>query len=150
MTFTLLEVVAGITCVAVIAGVIAFARLTRRLSGTAREIEYAARRVSALTPAVESLIDDGRAQLEELQSLTHNTSQIVGDVQAVTGEASAATVNVVRLLEDRVVGRYAAIIAGTRAGLNVLRRARGGNGSETDERRIGVLADQEINKEGNQ
>lgn len=142
MTFTLLEVVAGITCIGVVAGVIAFARLTHRLSGTAREIEYAARRISALTPAVQSLIDDGRAELEELRSLTHNASQIVGDVQTVTGEASAATVNAVRLLEDRVVGRYAAIIAGARAGLSVLRRARGGNGSETDERRIGALADQ--------
>jgi hypothetical protein len=131
----------------VVAGVIAFARLVRRLMGTAREIEYAARRVSALTPAMESLIDDGHAELEELRSLTHKTLQIVGDVQTVTGEASAATANVVRLLEDRVVGRSAAIIAGARAGLVVLRRARGGNGSETDERKIGALAD-EIDKDG--
>ena len=141
MTFTLLEVTAGITCVAVVVAVLSIVRLVRRLTGTAREIEHTARKFATLAHAVQSLIDDGHAELQELRSLTEKTSQIVGDVKAVTGEASAATTNLVRALESRVVGRYAAIIAGARAGFDVLRRARGGNGSEADERQIGALAD---------
>src|SRR5512145_87936 len=120
MTFTLLEVTAGITCVAVVVAALSIVRLVRRLTTTAREIEYAARKFATLAPAVQSLIDDGQAELQELRSLTEKTSQIAGDVQAVTGEASAATANLVRSFEDRVVGRYAAIIAGARAGLDVI------------------------------
>jgi hypothetical protein len=141
MTFTLLEVLAGIACVAVVVGAVSFTRLARRLTGTAREIEYAARRVAALAPAVQSLIDDGHAELEELRSLTRKTSEIAGDVRAVTGEASVATANLVRALEGRIVDRYAAIVAGARAGLDILRHARSSNGSNTMEQEIDALAD---------
>jgi hypothetical protein len=141
MTFTLFEVITGITCIAVIVGSVSLVRLTRRLSGTAREIEYAARRIAALAPGVQSLIDDGHAELEELRSLTRKTSEIAGDVQAVTGEASAATAGMVRAFENRVVNRYAAIIAGARAGIDVLRSVRRGNGTERHEQEIGAFAD---------
>jgi len=142
MTFTLLEVIAGITALAVVVGMVAFARLALRLTGTARAIEYTAQRVAALTPGMQSLLDNAHAELEELQSLTRKTSQIAGDVQAVTGEASAATTNLVRALEDRVVGRYAAIVAGARAGLDVLRRVRG-NGSQAIDREFHALAERQ-------
>jgi hypothetical protein len=141
MTFTLFEVITGITCIAVIVGSVSLVRLTRRLSGTAREIEYAARRIAALAPGVQSLIDHGHAELEELRSLTRKTSEIAGDVQSVTGEASAATAGMVRAFENRVVNRYAAIIAGARAGIDVLRSVRRGNGTERHEQEIGAFAD---------
>ncbi len=138
MTFTLLEVVAVAVGIAVIAGVIAFVQLSRRLAGTAREVEHAARRVTALAPSVQALFDNGEAEMRELRELTRKTSEIASDVQAVTGEASAATSHVVRALEGHVAGRYSALIAGARAGLDVLRHVRG-NGSDKADRHDDVL-----------
>lgn len=141
MTITLLEFLAIVTSVAVIVAVVALVRLASRITRTARELEHATKRVAALTPNVQALLDNGEAALLELRALTRSTSQIATDVRAVTGEAHAATSHLVEILEGRAAGRYAAIIAGARAGLNVLRRVRSGNGSEATDQQIGARAD---------
>ncbi len=139
MTFTLFEIVATIVAVAVVAGAIAVVRLTRRLTSTAREIEYAARRITALAPVAQGVLERCEAELEDLRALTHTTSQLVGDVQKVSGEARAATAEFVRTLEGGVADRYGAIVASARAGLAALRRMRGGNGPDAVKRNPGTL-----------
>jgi len=139
MTFTLLEVVATIAMMAVVTGAIAVVQLTRRLTRTACEIEYTARRITALTPAAQGLLERCETELEDLRVLTRRTSQIVGDVQMVSGEARAATAEFVRVLEGGVVNRYGALVAGARAGLAALRSMRGGNGPEAVGRNPGTL-----------
>ena len=142
MTISLLEFVGILGLIALIVAVVAFVRLANRITRTARELEHATKRVAALTPNVQALLDNGEAGLVELRALTRTTSQIAGDLRAVTGEARAATAHLVGILEHRATGRYAAIIAGARAGLDVLRRVRGGNGSDSIEERVGISAAQ--------
>lgn len=78
MSFTLLEIVAMIAAVAVIASAIGVTRVARRLTRTACEIEYAARRITALTPTAQGVLEHCEAELEDLRTLTRKTSQIVG------------------------------------------------------------------------
>ena len=140
MTISLLEFVAIITLIAVIVAVVAFVRLANRITRTVRELEHATKRVAALTPNVQALLDNGEAGLAELRALTRTTSQIAGDLRSVSGEARAVTAHVMGLVESHGTTRYAAIISGARAGLDVLRRVRSGNGSETTDNRVGVPA----------
>jgi len=139
MTFTLLEVVATIAATALVAGAFAVVRLARRLTLTACEIEYTARRITALTPAAQGLLERCETELEELRALTRTASQIVGDVQTVSGVARVATTEFARVLEGGVVNRYGAIVASARAGLAALRRMRGGNGPDAVNRNPGTL-----------
>jgi hypothetical protein len=131
MTFTLYEGLAVLATIGFATGLVAFVRLARQLQRSAAELEYTARRVSELTPAAQRFLANGESELEELRVLTQKTSQVAGHVTAVTGEASAATLHLLRGLEGHVVDRYGAIVAGTRAGLAMLKRARG-NGDEGD------------------
>jgi len=142
MTISLLEFVGILTLIAVIIGVVAFVRLANRITRTAREMEHATKRVAALTPNVQALLDNGEAGLVELRALTRTTSQIAGDLRAVTGEARAVTAHLVSILESRATSRYGAIIAGARAGLDVLRHVRGRNGSDEIDERAGIPAAQ--------
>lgn len=139
MTFTLLEVVATIAMMAVVTGAIAVVRFTRRLTRTACEIEYTARRITALTPTAQGLLERCEVEMDELRALTRKTSQIVGDVQTVSGEARAATAEFARVLEGGVVNRYGALVASARAGLAAFRRMRGGNGPGAVNRNQGTL-----------
>jgi HPt (histidine-containing phosphotransfer) domain-containing protein len=128
MTFTLTEMLAVLATIGLAVGVIAFVLLAKRLARTAAALEDTARRVNALMPTAQRLLASGESQLEELRTMTRTATQIVDHVHAVSGEASTATINVLRGLEDNVANRYGALLAGARAGLAVLKRVRG-NGS---------------------
>jgi hypothetical protein len=64
--------------------------------------------------------------------MTRGASEIVGQVRTVTGEASTATLKAVRGIEHQLLDRYNAIVAGARAGLEVLKRVRGNGYSDPD------------------
>jgi hypothetical protein len=131
MTFTLIELVAVLVTIGFAVGLFYFVKMAKQLRSTAAELEYTARRVSELAPAAQRLLVNGESELEELRILTQKTSQVAGHVHAVTGEASTATLHLLRGLEDGVANRYGAIVAGARAGLAMLKRRRG-NGSHED------------------
>lgn len=138
MTFTLLELVAVLVTMGLAVALVYFVKVAKQIRRTAAELEVTARRVSELTPGIQKLLSHGEAELEELRVLTKTTSEVAGHVHAVTGEASAATVQLIRGLEGQVVNRYGAmfdrygaIVAGARAGLALLKRTRG-NGSDED------------------
>jgi hypothetical protein len=131
MTFTLLELVAVLATIGLAVAVVFFVHFAKQLTRTAAELENTARRVSELIPAAQRVLGSAESELEELRILTHKTSQVAGHVHAVTGEASAATVNLLRGLEGRFTNRYGALVAGARAGLAVIKGARG-NGSDRD------------------
>jgi dTDP-glucose pyrophosphorylase len=128
MTFSLLELVAVLAMMGLAVALVYFVKTTNQVRRTAAELEVTARRVSELTPGIQRLLSHGESELEELRLLTQRTSQVAGHVEAVTGEASAATVQLIRGLEGQVANRYGAVVAGARAGLALLKRVRG-NGS---------------------
>jgi hypothetical protein len=131
MGMTTYEIVAVLATIGFLVGVIYFVKMARSVSRAAKETEYTVRRVSELTPAAQRFMATAESELDELRIMTRGASEIVGDVQTVTGEASAATLNLVRGIEHRVLDRYSAIVAGARAGLGILKRARG-NGYDSD------------------
>ncbi len=128
MTFSLLEMIAVLATIGLVAGLVVFVQLARRLTRTAAELENAARRVNELAPVAQRLLAHGESELEELRAMTRTATQIADHVNAVTGEASTAALNLLRGFEGSIANRYGAIVAGARAGLAVLKRARG-NGS---------------------
>lgn len=134
MTFTILEVVAVLATIGLAVAVVFFVHFARQITRTAAEFENTARRVSELVPAAQRVLGNAESELEELRMLTHKTSQVAGHVHAVTGEASAATVNALRGFEGTFTNRYGAIVAGARAGLAVLKAVKRaqGNGSDRD------------------
>lgn len=136
MTFTLLEILAVLATIGWVAGLIVFVHVARRLTRTAAELETAARRVNELAPAAHRLLARGESELDELRSMTRAATQIADHVNAVTGEASTAALNLIRGLEDNVANRYGAIVAGARAGLAVLKRARRNGSDDGDPRDI--------------
>jgi hypothetical protein len=125
----LLEIAIGIVAITLLVAVLVLARLTRRVGQAADDIALAARRLTELTPAARTLIEAGRAELESLRSITGTTAHIVEDVRAVSGRANAVTSNILRGFESEVFARYRAVFAGARAGIDLLRHVRGGNGS---------------------
>jgi hypothetical protein len=131
MTFTLLELVAVLATIAFCVALVYFVRTMKQVRRTAQQIEDTARHVSGLAPGIQRLVTSGESQMEELRVLTRRASDIVGDVNAVTGEASAATRHLIRGFEGQVIDRYGAMVAGARAGLAILKRVRG-NGSDRD------------------
>ena len=139
MTFTFIEIVALIAAMAVVACAIAVMRLSRRLTRTACEIEHTAYRITALTPTAQGVLEHCEAELNDFRTLTRKTSEIVDDVQTISGKASAATAEFVRVLEGGVAGRYGAIVADARAGLAALRRMRGGNEPDAMNRTPGTF-----------
>ncbi len=126
---TLLEGIVGTIALTLVIGVFVLARLAVRLGRAADQVAFTTRRVGELVPAARDLIESGHSQLESLRSLTHSATDVADDVRAVTGRASAVTSQVLRAFESIVANRYLAIFAGARAGFDVLRRFRGGNGS---------------------
>jgi uncharacterized protein YoxC len=128
VTFTLAEV---LTIVGVIAGVVfvvIFARLAFQLNNTAAEMEKTARNFNELVPPARRLLEQSQGAFEEIRELTRRTTKIADDVQAVTGEASTLSLQVLRALEGQIGDRARAAVAGARAGFTALRR---GDGSET-------------------
>lgn len=126
---TLLEGIVGLIAVALLISVLVLVRLALRVGRAADDVGLAARRVAELTPTARELIESSKSELEALRLLTQSTSHVVEDVRVVTGQASAVTSKVMRGVESEVVERYRAIFAGARAGFDVLRRFRNGNGS---------------------
>ena len=124
---TMLEMIIGIVALALLIGVVVLARLAVRIGRAADEVGLAARRVAELAPAARGLIESTQLELQALRSFTGTTTQVVNDVRAVTGQASAMATQIMRGFE--VTNRYRAIFAGARAGFDVLRRFRSGNGS---------------------
>jgi hypothetical protein len=126
---TLLEALMGVNAIVLVVGVLVLARLAARIGRAADGVELAARRVAELTPAARALIETGRDELEALRSLTRTTTAVAEDVRAVSGQASAVTSHLLRGFESEIIDRYRAVFAGARAGIDMLRRFRGGNGS---------------------
>jgi len=126
---TLLEALIGVNTIALVVGVFVLARLATRVGQAADDVGLAARRVAELTPAARELIETGRDELVALRSLTRATAAVAEDVRAVSGQASVVTSHLLRGFDSEVIDRYRAIFAGARAGINILRRFRGGNGS---------------------
>jgi hypothetical protein len=126
---TLLETLMVVNAIALVAGVFVLARLSARIGQAADDVGLAARRIAELTPAARALIETGRDELEALRSLTSTTTAVAENVRAVSGQASAVTSHLLRGFESEVIDRYRAVFAGARAGIDMLRRFRGGNGS---------------------
>lgn len=126
---TWFEALIGVTAIALVVGMFVLARLAARIGRAADGVELAARRIAELTPSARALIENGRDELEALRSLTRTTTAVAEDVRAVSGQASAVTSHLLGGFDTEVIGRYRAIFAGARAGVDVLRRFRGGNGS---------------------
>lgn len=129
MDMTLLEGIVGVIALALLIAVLVLARLAVRMGRAADQVALTARRVSELMPAARALIESGHSELVSLRSLTHSATDVADDIRAVTGRASAVTSQVARGFESLVANRYLAIFAGARAGFDVLRRFRNGNGS---------------------
>jgi len=125
MEFTVLEMVAVLGAIGFGIGIVYFVRLTKQVRKTAAELEQTLRRVTELTPAAQRLLANGESELEELRRLTQQTSQVAGHVNAITGEASAATLQLLRGLEHNVLDRVSAVAAGARAGFAALRHGNG-------------------------
>ena len=128
---TLLEGIMGVIAIALLVGVLALTRLAIRIGRAADDVGLAARRVGELTPAAHELIAHARAELEALRSLTSISTRVVEDVRAVSGQASAVASQLSRGFDNDIVDRYRAILAGARAGFDVLRRFRSGNGHQS-------------------
>jgi hypothetical protein len=97
-------------------------------------VGVAARRAAELAPAARGLIESGQAELAALRSISRTAAGVADDVRAVTSQANAVGSNVLQGFESEVIDRYRAIFAGARAGFDVLRKLRSGNGSvEADE-----------------
>jgi hypothetical protein len=126
---TLLEGMIGIIAIALLIAVIVLTRLARRIGAAADDVGLAARRVAELAPAARGLIESGQAELTALRSISGTAEDVVDDVRAVTSQASYLTSRVLRGFESELIDRYRAIFAGARAGFDVLRQLRGGNGS---------------------
>lgn len=126
---TLLEGIIGIVALALLIAVFSLTRLVVRIARAADQVGLAARRVGEVVPAARSLIESGHAELESLRLLTRSANGVANDVRAVTGPASAVTSKVLRGFESDVASRYFAVFAGARAGLDMIRQFRGGNGS---------------------
>jgi predicted phage gp36 major capsid-like protein len=123
----MLEMIIGIIALALLFGVVVLARIAVRIGRAADELSLTARRVAELAPAAHGMIESAQSELQALRSLTGTTTRVVDDVQAVTGQASAIASQIMRGFE--LTNRYRAIFAGARAGFDVLRRFRSGNGS---------------------
>ena len=126
---TMIEVFIGANAVALVAGVLVLARLAGRIGRAADDVGVAARRVAELTPGARALMETGHEELQSLRLLTRTTAAVAKDVRAVSGTASAVTSTIVRGLERDLFDRYLAIFAGARAGIDMLRHFRDGNGS---------------------
>lgn len=105
---TLLEGMIGIIAISLLIGIVVLARLANRIGAAADSVGLAARRAAELAPAARGVVDD---------------------VRIVTSRASAVGSQVLQGFESEVIDRYRAIFAGARAGFDVLRRLRSGNGS---------------------
>ena len=125
MEFTVLETVAVLVAIGFAVGIVIFVRMAKQVRKTAAELEQTLRRVAELTPAAQRLIANGESELAELRRLTQQTSQVASHVNAITGEASAATLQLLRGLEHNVLDRASAIAAGARAGFAALRHGNG-------------------------
>lgn len=130
---TMIEVFIGANSLALVAGVLVLARLASRIGRAADEVGLAARRVTELAPSARALIETGREELESLRLLTRTTNAVADDVRAVSGQASAVTSHLMRGFESEIFDRYRAVFVGARAGIGMLRRFRGGNGSRKSE-----------------
>jgi hypothetical protein len=126
---TMIEVIIGANVLVLVAGVLVLARLASRVGRAADDVGLVARRLAELTPAAHALIESGREELESLRLLTRATTAVANDLRAVSGQASAVTSHLARGFESEVFDRYRAVFAGARAGLGMLRRFRGSNGS---------------------
>jgi hypothetical protein len=126
---TTLEIVIGIIAIALFVAVIVLARLMRRIGRAADDVGLAARRLGELTPAARALLESSRGAMESVRLVTNTTAHVVEDVRAVSGQASAVTSHFLQGFDSEVIGRYRAVFAGARAGIDLLRHFRSGNGS---------------------
>lgn len=124
VTLTLTEVSVLVIAIAMAVAVAIFGRLSFQINRTASEVENTARKIGELDGHARELLRAGERDLEEIRVLTRETARIAEDVHAVTGEASALTVQCIRALENNVGERARAAIVGARAGYSALRRAR--------------------------
>ena len=126
---TMLEALILVNAIALVVSVFVLSRLATRIGQAMDDVGLAARRISELTPAAQALIETSHDEIVALRSLTRTTAAVAEDVRAVTGQASMVTSHVLRGFESEVFDRYRAVFAGARAGIDMLRRFRGGNGS---------------------
>lgn len=145
---TLLEVILGVIAVALVAGMVVLGRLvaqlTVRVGKASDDVGLAARRIAELTPAALALMEKGQSTMTSLRSLANATTHVVEDVRTISGQASAVTTGLRQGLESEAMGRYRALFSGVRAGLDVLRRYRGGNGSHHDPQGSASMAREEF------
>jgi len=132
MTFTLSEVLLLVVAVTAMAFVIVFVGLSFQLRRTAAEMEETARHVRSLVSPAQRLLKEAESDVAEIRELARRTTQIAQDVQSVTGEASALTIQLLRALEGEVSDRARAAMVGARAGFAALRRTRSEDGSGTN------------------
>lgn len=126
---TLLDGMIGLIAISLLIGIFVLARLAGRVGKAADDVGLAARRVAELTPAARGLIESAQAELAALHSISRAASGAAEDVRAVTSGVSSVSTQILQGFESEVIDRYRAIFAGARAGFDVLRRFRGGNGS---------------------
>jgi len=108
-----------------IAGVIfliIFARLAIQISHTAAEVERTVRNLNELVPPARRLLEQTESDLEEIRELARRTTKIAEDVEAVTGQASTMTVQLLKGLEGQILDRAKAAVAGVKAGVTALRQ----------------------------
>lgn len=145
---TLLEVILGVIAVALVAGMVVLGRLvaqlTVRVGRASDDVGLAARRIAELTPSAQALMEKGQSTMTSLRSLANSTTHVVEDVRAISGQASAVTTGLRRGLESEAMGRYRALFSGVRAGIDVLRWYRGGNGTRSGSHGGGSLAREEF------
>lgn len=125
----MLEIIIAVIALALLVGVVVLTRLTRRIGRAADDVGLAARRITELTPAARALLESSRGAMESVRLVTSTTAHVVEDVRAVSGQASAVTTHILQGFDSEVIGRYRAVLAGARAGVDLLRHYRSGNGS---------------------
>lgn len=130
---TLLEGILAVIAIALVVGMIVLGRLvaqlTVRVGRASDDVGLAARRIAELAPSASALMEKGQTAVESLRSLASSTNHVVDDVRTISGSASAVTTGLRRGIESGTIDRYRALFSGVRAGFDVLRRYRGGNGS---------------------
>lgn len=127
MTFTLVEVLIGVMALAMMIGLTVFIRLAGQVVRMAYQVEQVSRAVAELTPSVQRVVDQGAVEIEKMRTITATAGQIVSEIHSVTEAASEVTTQFARGFGGQVT-RYRALLAGARAGFEVLRHARGNGG----------------------
>ncbi len=95
-----------------------------RLMRVAEEFGRAAATFHELRPRLERTLDDADQELQQIRELNESVNGVVADVRSVTAEASDLAVRSLEAIDAiRLPDRYRALVAGARAGYEVLKHA---------------------------